>query len=161
MNDLQALWKQLALRERRLILAAAMLILGAVLWLVLIGPALRTVRTAPAQNRALDAQLQTMQSLQTHAQSLQQQAPLSRADSQRALTQATQQVLGATAQLSVAGDRATVTLQGATPESLALWLAQARANARAVPLEARLTRQTLANGTRWSGTLVLDLPPSR
>ena len=53
----------------------------------------------------------------------QQQAPLTRADAQRALNQATQQVLGATAQISVSGDRATVTVQGATPQALALWLA--------------------------------------
>ena len=37
-------------------------------------------------------------------------------------------------------------------------LAQARPTPAPVPQEARLTRQTLANGTRWSGTLVLTLP---
>ena len=141
-----------------MVIGALVLVVAATLWLALLGPAVRTLRSAPAQHQALDAQLQTMQSLQAQAQALQQQAPLSRADAQRALSQATQQVLGAAAQISVSGDRATITVQGATPQALALWLAQARANARAVPQEARLTRQTLANGTRWSGTLVLTLP---
>ncbi|MFO1264324.1 MAG: type II secretion system protein GspM [Rhodoferax sp.] len=158
MKPWQAFWSQLALRERRLVLVAGVVVVAAVLWLALIGPALRTLRTAPAQHRTLDAQLQSMQTLQAQARALQQQAPLTRAESQRALTQATQQVLGNAAQLSISGDRATVTLQGASPETLALWLAQARANARTVPQEAHLTRQTLANGVRWSGTLVLDLP---
>ncbi len=158
MSAWHATWDRLALRERRLVIGALVLVVGATLWLALLGPAVRTLRSAPAQHQALDAQLQTMQSLQAQAQALQQQAPLSRADAQRALSQATQQVLGAAAQISVSGDRATITVQGATPQALALWLAQARANARAVPQEARLTRQTLANGTRWSGTLVLTLP---
>mgnify|MGYP001497851548 CR=1 FL=1 len=158
MRTLHDTWNQLALRERRLVVAATVLLAAAALWLGLLGPALRTLKTAPQQHRALNAQLQTMHDLQTQAQALQQQAPLTRAEAQRALNQATQQVLGKAAQVSTQGERITITLQGATPETLALWLAQARANARAVPIEARLTRQNQAQGTRWSGTLVMALP---
>lgn len=152
----QAQWNQLARRERRLVVLALVLVGLATLWLALLRPALRILRDAPAQHQALDAQLQTMLQLQAQARGLQQQAPLSLADAQRAVNQATRQVLGSTAQISPNANRVTVTLQGATPEALALWLSQVRANARITPLEAHLTRQTQANGVRWSGTVVFE-----
>ena len=78
------------------------------------------------------------------------------------------------AQLNVVGDRATITLKGASADALAQWLAQARSNARATPVEARLTRSATAAAPagqtpvtlgrpvvampRWDGTLVLALP---
>jgi general secretion pathway protein M len=67
------------------------------------------------------------------------------------------QRLGTTGRTLVSGDRVTVTLTGAAPEAVAQWLAQARANARALPGEARLNRN--ASGL-WEGTLVLTLPPA-
>ena len=78
----------------------------------------------------------------------------------------------------VLGDRATVTLKGAPADALGQWLAQARSNARAAPVEVRLARSAAAApapnapapvtlGTpatampRWDGTLVLVLPPAQ
>ena len=58
--------------------------------------------------------------------------------------------------MAIAGERVTVTLAGTPPDALAQWLGQARVNARALPGEARLTRN--ASGA-WDGTLVLSLPP--
>ena len=64
------------------------------------------------------------------------------------------------AQLSVSGERATITLKGASAQALAQWLTQTRINARLVPSEAHLSRS--ANGptglTNWNGTLTLTLP---
>lgn len=157
-NALQVRWMQLAPRERNLLTLAASLILLTLLWLLLLAPSLRTLRTAAAQAQALDAQLQHMQSMQAQAKALQQQAPLSQADAVRALNQATQQTLGASAQISVNAERATVTLQATRADALAQWLAQARINARATPLEARLNRLATPNGVTWSGVLVMGLP---
>ena len=42
-------WQGLAGRERRLVLAAALLVGGALLWAVALAPALRTLATAPAR----------------------------------------------------------------------------------------------------------------
>ena len=72
------------------------------------------------------------------------------------------------------GDRVTVTLKGAPADAVAQWLALARTNARAVPVESRLTRSTAATPAnagpatlgntgaapvpRWDGTVVLALP---
>ena len=66
------------------------------------------------------------------------------------------QRLGTTARMAVAGDRVSVTLAGTPPDALAQWITQARVDARALPSEARLSRNSAG---LWEGTLVLSLPP--
>lgn len=154
-------WDQLAPREKSMVLAASALVAVALLWWVLLAPALQTLRSAEQQHAELDTQLQKMRSLQTEAQALQASPKISYDDALRALESSVRQRLGAGAQLSVAGDRATVTLKGISAEALAQWLSQARINARALPAEARLTRSTAAGpgaAAAWDGTLVLSLP---
>jgi len=158
LQPLRTRWSRMPGREKNLVRLAALLVLGLALWLLSVGPSLRTLRTADAQSRTLDAQLQQMLALQAQAQALQQQPPLAFDDAVRALTAATQQTLGASAQMAMAGDRASITLKNASPDTLAQWLAQARVNARAVPLEARLTRAAAAGSPGWSGVLVMGLP---
>jgi general secretion pathway protein M len=63
--------------------------------------------------------------------------------------------LGVSARYSIAGERVTVSLTNTPAAALAQWLAQVRTNARAIPGEAKLTRN--ASGG-WDGTLVLTLP---
>ena len=147
-------WRQLKISERRLILAAFWVILAAVLWLFAIAPALKTIKEAPQQHRALDAKLQNMRDLSLEAKTLQSQPKLSLDDAQKALQSAVTQRFGNAAQLNLAGERATLTLKNANPQELAQWLTQARVNARALPGEAKLSR----NGDGWDGTLVLNLP---
>lgn len=155
---LQARWEALAVREKRLVTTATALLVLALLWWVALAPALRTLRSAPAQHQTLDAQLQHMRSLQAQAQALQAQPAMRKDDALRALESSMSQLPGTTAQLAVVGDRATVTLRGAPAEALAQWLIQVRINARAVPAEARLTRRAGAGAPIWDGTLVLTLP---
>ena len=155
---LQARWAQLASREKSMLLAALAVVLIAVLWQLLLEPSLKTLRTAPAQAQALDTQLQRMQSLQAQAKALQQQAPLGFEEAVRALNLATKQTLGTSAQVSVSGERANVTLLATSADALAQWLAQVRLNARATPVEARLTRIATPAGVTWSGVLVMGLP---
>lgn len=147
-------WRQLKMSERRLILTAFWLIFAAVLWWLAIAPALKTIKEAPAQHRALDSQLQNMRALGTEAKSLQSQPKLGLDEAQRALQSSITQRFGTTAQLNLTGERASLTLKNAAPQELALWLTQARVNARAIPTEAKLNR----NGDVWDGTLVLTLP---
>lgn len=172
-TPLPARWKALAPREQNLILAAGTVVALALLWWLALAPALNTLRTAPARHAALDAQLQRMQNLQAEALQLQAAPRSAPGDAVSSLRNSLTQRLGATAQLSLVGDRATITLQGAPADALAQWLAQARSNALAVPVEARLTRSaaaatptpttTLGNAPaaaapRWDGSLVLALP---
>jgi general secretion pathway protein M len=149
-----ATWTRLAPREKLMVAAAAGLVGLAILWWLLVAPALAVLRNADAQHRTLDAQLARMRALQQQAQALQGRPAQGREESLRQLEQSVRQRLGTAARMTVAGDRVTLTLTGVAPDALAAWLAQARVNARAVPSEARLTRG--AGG--WDGTLVLGLP---
>ena len=156
---LRARWTQLDSRERTLVLAALSVVGVALLWWVGISPALGTLRQADAQRSSLAAQVQKMQNLQVQTQAIQSQPKINRDDALRAL-EASVKGLGATAQLNVAGDRATVTLRNTAADPLARWLSQARVNARAIPSEARLTRSAASAGSAaaWDGTVVLSLP---
>ena len=134
-------WQALAPRERQWVSATAVLVLAVLAWWLLLAPALRTLRAAPAQHAQLDAQLETMQALAMEAQQLQADAATlpSAAQAQRAVQAATTS-LGSAARVNFAGDRATITLQGVPGAAIAPWLAQMRGNARSVPVEAHLTR---------------------
>lgn len=147
-------WRQLKINERRLILVAFWIIVAALLWLFAIAPALKTIKEAPEQHRALDAKLQSMRTLSLEAKNLHSQPKLGLEEAQKALQSSVTQRFGNTAQLNLAGERATLTLKNANPQELAQWLTQARVNARALPGEAKLNR----NGGSWDGTLVLNLP---
>ncbi|AEG94652.1 type II secretion system protein GspM [Ramlibacter tataouinensis] len=149
-------WQKLAPREKAYVAAAAGLLLLALLWWVLVAPALATLRGAEAQHRALDAQLQRMLALQSQAQAMQSQPRQNADEALRALEASVRQMLGAGARMVVGGDRVTLTVSGVRGDALAQWLTQARVNARSLPAEARLNRN--ANGL-WDGTLVLALPP--
>lgn len=137
---LKAQWQSMAPREQNFVLGAAALVGLALVWWVAISPALQTLRTAPKRHAELDTQLQRMRSLQAEAQQLQAAPRSSTGDPTGALRNGLTQRMGTAAQLNVAGDRATVTLKAAPADALAQWLALARSNARAVPIEARLTR---------------------
>lgn len=156
---LQERWSRLADQERQMLVVVLVVLVGALLWLKVLAPARTTLRTADAQAKALGAQLQHMQTLQAQAQTLQKQPPLSFDDTLKALASTTQQTLGNMAQISSSGERATVTLKGASPDALAQWLAQVRVNARSVPVEARLVRAKQDGATTWDGVLLMSLPP--
>jgi len=154
LSSAQVRWRSTSLREQRLLLGAAVLVLGALLWWVALAPALATLKVAESRQRVLDVQWQQMQRLQAQAQALQAQPPLAPLVA-RGLLEASLKTLGGTAQMSVAGERVTVTLKATSADALAQWLAQVRLNVRTAPTEARLNRN--AAGT-WDGVLVLTLP---
>lgn len=169
--QLRQRWEALAKREQRMVLGAATLVAAALVWWFALGPALSTLRLAKIQHTQLDAQLQQMQSLKAQATALAAMPRVSIDDARRTLESSLKQSLSASAQLTVVGNRATVTLKGASPDALAQWLLQARINARAVPSEVRLVKAAstaaapgspaAATGTtavRWDGTVVLTLP---
>ncbi len=156
-EPLLAHWHRLPRRERNGLKLALLLVLALLLWTFSVAPALATLRSADAQAKALGSQLQQVQAMQAEAQALQTQPVLSFDEAVRALTATTQQTLGTSAQLRVAGERASVTLKDTSPDALAQWLVQARLNARSVPLEARLVRASTGS-VSWSGVLTMALP---
>jgi general secretion pathway protein M len=145
-------WRARAPRERLALTAGLIALVLLVAWMLLIQPAWRTLREAPAQIDAADAQLQQMQRLAAESQSLRGAAPVSSAQAGLALKAATDR-LGEKGRLTLLGDRATLTLNNADTEALRSWLQEARSAARVRPLEAQLTRG--AEG--YNGTIVVGL----
>lgn len=149
---------RLSPRERTAVTAAAWIVGLGLLWWVAVAPALDTLQQAPARHAKVDAQLSQVQRLAATAESVRGQSsaqPPGRDEVLRALETATNGLAG-TAQLSVLGDRVTVTLRNTPPEALAQWLSQVRINGRLLPLESQIQREPGSPG--WSGTLVLTGP---
>ena len=179
MKALQLWFAALAQRERRLVQACLAVVLVALLWWVAIAPALATLRSAAQVHRQLDEQLQTMQSLASQAAQLKSQRALSQEEALRNLEASVKQTLGAGATLTSGDGRATLSLKGVSADALALWLGQARANARAVPTDAKLTRSAAGGATSsaisaasasagsaastaaWDGIVNLALPANK
>jgi general secretion pathway protein M len=150
---LRARWRALAPRERRLLSVLGVLVGLLLLWLLLVQPALRTLREAPVEIDRLEAQLQRMQRLATEAHDLAATPPVPLAQSQEALRSAVQRLGEQRAKVTVAGERATVTLTGVEGQQLRDFLAEVRSGARARPVEVQLSRA----GQGFSGSMVLAL----
>lgn len=148
----RAWWKGRAPRERLAVLLAAGLVGLFLVWLIFVQPAWRTLREAPVRLDALDAQLQQMQRLAAESQGLRGVAAVSQAQAAAALKAATDR-LGDKGRLSMQGDRASLTLNGVSPEALRGWLLEARGAARVRPTEAQLSRGPQG----YSGTIVVTL----
>lgn len=138
---LQQRWLALSARERSLARLAAAAVAILLIWLVGLAPALSTLRQVDLKRGPLDARQQRMLVLKAEADRLKALPVRSGGDDRaRALATSAQARLGITAQIAVAGDRATLTLRGTPAAALAAWLADARVNARALPTEAKLVR---------------------
>ncbi len=151
--QLAARWAVLSAKERLGVWIAGLLVGIALLWLVAVQPALRTVREAPQRMDVLDAQWQHMQRLAAESRELRAAAPVTASQVSQVLEAATGR-LGGRARIAVQGDRATLTITaGITGEALRGWLAETRSGARVRPMEMRLLRG--AEG--YTGTLVVTV----
>jgi general secretion pathway protein M len=158
LQTLQLRWNSLSARDKSGLALVTAVISLAVLWWLLLAPALRTLRSADTEHRRLDAQLQHMLRLQAQVQVLKTQPRTSHGDAVQALEQSVNQGLGANARLAVSGAQATLTFKGVPAEALAQWLTQARINAHSTLKEAKLLRSAAAPAAAWDGTLTLGLP---
>ena len=145
-------WSAMPGRERLGLSLAAVAIGIALVWMIAVAPALRTLREAPAQIDALDVQLQSMQRLAAEARELRGASPVPATQAALALKSATDR-LGNKGRIAVQGDRATLTLTGVTGETLRAWLTEARSGARARPVEAQLTRGPQG----YAGTIIVTI----
>lgn len=155
-------WAALEARERRGVVLAGAVVGLALLWWLVVAPPLAVLKSASAERDALRVQTAHMQKLRQEADTLQALPKLRHDDAWLALEQATEAHLSGVASLNRTGEQVQVTLDGAAAGDLAQWLAAARINARAIPSQARLQQAAAPEpGTpqRWSGTLMLTLPP--
>jgi general secretion pathway protein M len=145
-------WQALGSRDRGLAGVAAALFGAFLLWSVAVQPAWRTLRDAPAQREALESQWQSMQLLAAEARQLRDAPKIGSEQAAAALRSASDR-LGTRAKLSLQGDRAVLTLNGVSTAQLREWLAEARAGARARPVEAQLSRGPQG----FTGSVVLQV----
>lgn len=145
-------WAAMPPRERLGLTLAGVAIGIALVWMIAIAPALRTLRETPAQLDALDVQLQSMQRMASEARDLRGAAPVPTSQATQALKSATER-LGDKGKLTLQGDRAILTLSGVNGEVLRAWLTEARSGARARPIEAQLTR----GPEGYAGTIVVSV----
>jgi general secretion pathway protein M len=146
-------WHARTPRERQAVIVVLVVVGLFALWSLLVQPALRTVREAPAQLDVLETQFQQMQRIASEATALRSATRVSTTQAAAALKAATDR-LGANARLTLQGDRATLTITGGvSAEALRAWLVEARSGARARPIDAQLQR----GPTGYSGSLGLVL----
>ena len=143
-------WRARTPRERQAVVLVALAVLLLLIWSMLVAPAMRAIREAPAQLDQLEAQTQQMQRAANEVETLRGATRVAPAQAMAALKTATDR-LGANAKLVVQGERATLTISGNGVNSTALraWLTEARSGARARPIEAQLQRGTAG----YTGTL--------
>ncbi len=145
-------WRARPPRDRLALTVMALVVGSFLLWIMLIAPAVATLRSAPAQLDALDTQLLQMRGMAAEVRDLRNATPVPAAPAGLALKAAAERQ-GDKVRLSLQNERALLTLQNASPEQLRALLVEARSAARARPLEANLSR----GPTGFTGTLVLSL----
>ncbi|MGI9154648.1 MAG: type II secretion system protein GspM [Rubrivivax sp.] len=143
-------WQTLAPRERWAVTLAAWVLGAAALWWGGLQQPLNQGRAAQQRLAGLQAQHEVMRRQAAEARSLQAATALPAGQAEQALQAATAR-LAPRGRLQIQGDRAVLTVDGATGTELQAWWTEARAGARARVVEMQLTRQ--ASGL--SGTLVV------
>jgi general secretion pathway protein M len=152
-------------KDRQRLLALTLVLLALILWTWQISPALQTLRDMPAQLAQLQDQTQQLKLMQAQAQALQKSPRVQAKDARTLLQKVATENLDNGARLNIEGSRATLTISRVSAESLAQFLALARTQAQALPIEAQLQKFTDAAATKtntpadlWRGTLILSLP---
>jgi general secretion pathway protein M len=149
-------WMELSGRER-LGLGLALLVLAlALLWASGVAPAWRQWQQGQGQTQTLQTQWQGMQALQAQASALSAQSRVRPEEAVR-LLQTSLSTLGPGAVMTVNGDLATVQIKAASAAAVSQWLAQARVQAQALPVQARLGRSA-ASATPGPGSALAGAP---
>lgn len=159
-TTLHSLWQQRNPRERLLLIVGAAVIGLALVWRIGLAPAMNIWQEAPTKQALLDQQSQQMMQLQAQAQSLKTQQALSRNDAIQWLESHLGE-LDPKAKQNLQAEHMQISLQAAPAENLANWLAQAREQAHARPVQAQL-QQSAATADEhtilWRGNLLMRLP---
>lgn len=152
---LEGKFEKLAPREQQLVTVLGCTLLLALVWWLAISPALQTWRSHETAHAKLDAELAQMQSLAAEAKVLQAVPPKTAAQAQSWLESSLKKLGKAT--LSAQGGRAQINFNGASADSLALWLTEARTTAALLPLEAHWKRQDGEKTILWDGVILFEL----
>lgn len=146
-------WQALAGREQLLLTAIAALLVLALLWWLLLQPAIGNWQNARTAKAKWETGMQRVQQAGKQAASLRNMKSISTEEARNAIT-GSLKLLAGTGQVTWQADTARVTLSNTRPEALAQWLPAVRLNALSLPASSTLTLTEKG----WSGTVVLRLP---
>ena len=158
MSQWRNLIQSLPEKDRKLIQYLALALVFSLLWFWNIAPALKTYQEAPNQLAQLERQTENLKALQAQALALQKAPRVKVQNVGAVLQQSSTEILGNSAKLNLEASRATLTLNNVSPEALAQFLAVARSQAQAMPIEAKLQKNKTGTVEVWRGTLILSLP---
>ena len=158
MSQLRNLIQSLPEKDRKLIQYLALAMAFSLLWFWNIAPALKTYQEAPLQLAQLERQTENLKALQAQALALQKAPRVKVQNVGAVLQQASSEILGNGATLNLEASRAPLTLNNVSAEALAQFLALARSQAQAMPIEAKLQKNKTGTAEVWRGTLILSLP---
>ncbi|MFY8085265.1 MAG: type II secretion system protein GspM [Rubrivivax sp.] len=149
-----ARWQALAPRERLALTVAVWVVGAAALWWVGIRQPLTQGQVAQQRLAGLLEQQQVMQRLAAEAQALKAAPALPPGQAEQALQAATAR-LAPRGRLQIQGERAVLTVDGASGTELQAWWAEARAGARAWVVDLQLSRTERSLGgtitVQWGG----------
>ena len=149
-------WMDLSGRERLGLGLALGVLALALLWSLGVAPAWHQWQQGQGQTQALQTQWQGMQTLQAQASAWRGQNRVRPEEAVRQL-QSSLTTLGPGASMVVNGDLATVQIKSASAAAVSQWLTQARTQALALPVQARLGRSA-ATGSLAAPATVGNLP---
>ncbi len=158
MSQWRNLIQSLPEKDRKLIQYLALALVFSLLWFWNIAPALKTYQEAPLQLAQLERQTENLKALQAQALALQKAPRVKVQNVGAVLQQSLTEIFGNSAKLNLEASRATLTLNNVSAEALAQFLAAARTQAQAMPIEAKLQKNKTGNVEVWRGTLILSLP---
>jgi general secretion pathway protein M len=146
-------WARLSASERQWVAVGAVVVGLGLVWGLGVAPAWKSLQSAPQRLATLEAQNQQMRALASEAKALRATPAIDPAQALAALKVATER-LGAGSRLNHSGDRAVLTFAELNGTALAAWLEEARAGARARPIDAQISRGPKG----LSGVITVALP---
>lgn len=135
-------------RERKWVVWASFIALIALVWLLLLRPAIMTITESRTALPQLESQLNTVQTVAQKAKALQAQNPISNPPTANSLLESIRSCFGAAAQAQLDSERITVTLTQVTPEVLARCM---------IALDGRSADLSRTDG-KWSGQFTVLVP---
>lgn len=146
-------WQALAGREQILLATIGVLLVLALLWWLLLQPAIKNWQQAYAGQAKWESNMQRIRTAGKQAATLRGMKSMTGEEAKKAVTDSLK-LLAGTGQLAWQADTVRVTLTNTQPEALAQWLSAVRLNALSLPSSSSLTLSKQG----WSGTVVLRLP---
>lgn len=141
-------------REKSFVHVAAVLLTLALVWWVMVSPALQILKKAPAQHLLLDQEIQAMQKMATEVKVIQSEPKETISNFETSLKAVSENLLPSQTSMVQTNDNLTITIKQVSASNLARWLEALRTELHVKPNQVQLKFQN----DQWHGTIVIQLP---